>query len=133
MKRNQGSVLLIIVGFIAILVSTFLLMINISHLIYEKQKFQNKIDQVSIFATNLIDLNHYYSNSILEGIKLDELQINQEVKRLLDEDNTLSSLKTEVDFDQLNIEASKNVKLPFLFGIDFIEIFVKSSAKLVVE
>lgn len=135
-KHEEGTILIIIVGFVMIFISIFICAFNIYYVLGEKQYLRNAVDQSVLVGTNEIDLVSYYKNGVSEDIQLSQIGVQKNVKDYLESiylDSEIVKLEIQLDTSEVSVYIQKKVKLPIGIGINFIKISASASAKLQVN
>lgn len=135
MKNQNGSINLITVIFLAIIISTVLVSVNITYLYIQRQNLQDLIDQTALLAAQEIDLDSYYQKGLSNSLQLDKPKAEAAAKKYLVENSKFDEA-VKLDFDypasQIQINAEVLITPPFALGVIRIPVRASAGAQMVV-
>jgi Flp pilus assembly protein TadG len=134
LKSQSGSINLIVVVFLAILISSLTMAVNIGYLLSQRGNLQKLVDQAALAATQEIELAAYYQNGLSKPIKLD-LEKSQKVALNFIEKNSKFSnrVSTEVTViaNEISLNSQVQIELPLAPAIINFPVRASASAQLI--
>lgn len=129
MRSQQGNLNLLTVIFLAIIISTVFIAVNINFLITQKQNLQNLIDQTALAAVQEIDLLTYYEKGLTADLALDKIKARATAQSFVSENSNFEKeIGLEVDFNQSEILITGVVEVALPLAPNQIRVPIRASA-----
>lgn len=135
MKGDKGSVNLMVVVFLAILISSLTVAINIGFLTLQKSNLQKVTDQAALTAVQEIDLAAYYQTGLTRELALNRSNSERVAREFIKLNSQFQNkIDTEVLFQggEITLNNEVLVNLPIAPKQIAVVIRASASARLVV-
>ena len=129
MKSEQGSINLLSIIFVAIIISTITIAVNISYLLVQKQKLQHLLDQTALLAIQEIDLPSYYELGLSSELKIDRNSAKATGQNFVTANSTFADeISLTIDFDKNEILIMGEVFVGLPLAPELIKVPIRASA-----
>lgn len=135
MNNQNGSVSLIVIIFIAIIISTITVSTNVSFIFSQKRNLQELIDQAALAGVQEIDQSAYYQTGLAEEIQIDKVKATIEVQEFISKNSNFDDeIIFNLRFNQSEISVSGEVLIspPLASNLVKFPVRARASARFVV-
>jgi Flp pilus assembly protein TadG len=135
MRCDKGSVNLMVIVFLAILISSLTVAINIGFLTLQKSNLQKVTDQAALAAVQEIDLAAYYQNGLTQELALNRINSERAAREFIKLNSRFQNkIDSEVLFrgGEITLNNEVLVNLPIAPQQIAVVIRASASARLVV-
>jgi Flp pilus assembly protein TadG len=133
-RSDEGTILFLVLGFVAILMLVVALVVNVSSVILAKRALASAADGAAVAAAQALDVDALYANGLGQRIPLDQGLAAQRVAAYQAQaDDSQPGLRLAVDVSTDGttavVQAERTVDLPFGQMLGFKPVRVEAEAR----
>ena len=135
-RDDRGSVLLLGMGFVAVCLLAVVVLVDVASALGQRQRLQSVADATALAGAQAIDLDAYYRDGAGPATRLDTSAVSAVAQRHLVGSGARRDIVGLVvesvwsDGEQVTVELSSPLRLPFLAGLFGGQVRVRSQALL---
>ncbi len=136
MTNQKGTILLVFVGLVSLVLSSFVLALNVYTVVSAKQYLSQLTDQAALRGSLEIRDESYYSGNLLTALELDGAKAQKVIHEYLNNSNIKTEIKNisvSTNGNSIKVSIQRSVNLPFGLWANPITISASATAILQVE